>query len=352
MRKVVISFDKMKVEIGLILTVTISSCLGAMIETRQRDISCADIKTAEGFEFSHGCHAGSQIYVYGNETLIAFAKIGIKFDPPEEGININNDSFFTRHCQGLQMKCITSEESPNGKVHVKESRLTYNVIGKPMTCCTKQREEVLNTPWGLIIGVSLFVFVLICIGVFCWCYFKARKKQHEGVEVQEVTVHDLDQNHNSIGMSELQSAVGPNGGVENKQDTTLKSVVPSTDPQAGAETPQAPGLDCNVCKEGTQPSKDEEISVPDGPSNQRDMHRLMEKQNGRTHGDRGPEDDEKEREPLLPVQRAAIQPSDMTGEAADLVRKGGLNPDQVCRKSPAPDTGVDSAPEELQYKKN
>lgn len=190
----------------------------------------------------------------------------------------------------------------------------------------------------------------------------------EGRGVQEVGSGAMDttQLNGGIELSEIPASDGSGENVI-EQDDTLESVY-SNDPKADGETPPSFSLIRSLRNEGIQPTANSDISAPDVsrasihqavngslrddpggyPEGVNDNKgkgnvRIREIPNGRTRGDRGPEDDENdEGQPLMSDQRAANQSFDMTGGAVALVDKRGFDPDPVSRCSTAPDTDVES----------
>ncbi|XP_070704202.1 uncharacterized protein [Pempheris klunzingeri] len=383
----------MILQIILFSGILTQSSILATLQCQQRNTSCNDIKTSDGFKFWHESPEGSEIFVYHNKTVIAHAKLGNQTLYPAQVVSMDSHSVTTRHCQDLQVQCIV----PNGKFIVKEICVEYKIIEK------MKNPVDLPTPWALIIAVSLCVLALIGIIVICflWINYRSWKRdlitQHgaapvsqltfsrylltrlrrrssqpeeirQGIELQDRTADDLETQHNTasgIRQSQSLSATLPRGSEENinEQDDTLRSVhVDSIDPEADGTTPPSLSLNHNH-NEGIQLSKNGDTCAPDGhgASHHRGMNRNMrddpggvndnkgketvcEMHNGWTRGDCGPEDHENEGQPLLSSQRAAIQGFDMTGEAAALVNKRVFDQDQVSRCSTALDTDVESTP--------
>ncbi|XP_031723845.1 uncharacterized protein LOC116394717 isoform X2 [Anarrhichthys ocellatus] len=357
-------------------------CTANSLECPRTNISCKDIITADRFTFLHRCLKGSEIFVFDNRTLVAFAVLGSQTTKHLNETIIGNHSVDTIDCRDLKIKCMV----PIGEFGVHEICVYYKVT------------ETLNVdsfhsprPWSFIISGSVCVVGLIVL-IGGLCYMFRKKKQHdasivsrilphlcisskaemreieqtrnpEGSEVQASTADHLD----TIRLSEI-SATDPREGGENdiEQDNALKSVhVHSIDPTADGKAPQSSGLDRNSSNQGIQPTERGDVIASDGTraSNRRAVSSLRDDPGGVkdndekaidgirevrssrwTVGDRAPEDHGNEGQPLLLNQRAANQCFDMTGKAVALVDKCGFDPDQVSRCSTVPDADVESTP--------
>ncbi|XP_044036752.1 uncharacterized protein LOC122868653 isoform X1 [Siniperca chuatsi] len=355
-------FDKMTFQTHLIPAMIMAFCMGITLGCPQRNLSCNDIKTSDGFKFPYEGPEGSEIFVHYNEIVIAHALLGNhSFTYFNEVMSMDSHSVITRDCRDLQVKCIV----PDGEHYVKETCVNYKITEK----MKNPDPNDLPTQWGLIIGVTFVVIAILGIISILCCYLswkKELKKQQGAATVsqfsflrhlwtsislrkgtsqtdtgetetihhrdQEVTVDDLETQHNNgIRLSEIPSATDPRGSGENdiEEDNTLGSVhVHSIDPKADCKTPQSLSLDRNLSNEGIQPPKNGDTS---SASNHRAMHRNLRDDPGGVNDNKGKD-----------IVRAAIQIFDMTGEAAVLVNKHGFDPDQVSGCSTAPDTDVES----------
>ncbi|XP_074512547.1 uncharacterized protein LOC141780960 [Sebastes fasciatus] len=365
--------------------VVMSFFIGKTQECRQRNTSCSDIQTGEGFQFKHRCPEGSDWTVFDNKSVIAVFGTQRK-NHSEDVIRLDNNSVVTRGCRDLQIKCI----APNGNLRGEESVIDI--------CYDYKITD--GVPDGVAVGVLGVLGVLVLCGfIGMLCYIFWFKKQHDGATVpeflrylwtcsclrneraeapttgdpegrgvQEVRSGALDTTQHNGGI-ELSVISASDGNGENviEQDDTLESVH-STDPEADGETPLSFSLNRILRNEGIQPTANGDISAPDvsrasihqavngslrddpggdpegvNDSKGKGNERIGEMPNGRTRGDRGPEDDENdEGQPLMSDQRAANQGFDMTGGAVALVDKRGFDPDPVSRCSTAPDTDVES----------
>ncbi|XP_044036756.1 uncharacterized protein LOC122868653 isoform X3 [Siniperca chuatsi] len=317
-------FDKMTFQTHLIPAMIMAFCMGITLGCPQRNLSCNDIKTSDGFKFPYEGPEGSEIFVHYNEIVIAHALLGNhSFTYFNEVMSMDSHSVITRDCRDLQVKCIV----PDGEHYVKETCVNYKITEK----MKNPDPNDLPTQWGLIIGVTFVVIAILGIISILCCYLSWKKelKHHRD---QEVTVDDLETQHNNgIRLSEIPSATDPRGSGENdiEEDNTLGSVhVHSIDPKADCKTPQSLSLDRNLSNEGIQPPKNGDTS---SASNHRAMHRNLRDDPGGVNDNKGKD-----------IVRAAIQIFDMTGEAAVLVNKHGFDPDQVSGCSTAPDTDVES----------
>ncbi|XP_037648124.1 uncharacterized protein LOC119501664 isoform X2 [Sebastes umbrosus] len=324
-----------------------------------------------------------------------------------EVIRLDNNSVVTRKCRDLQIECIVRNTLIlTGNLQGEESvidicddyKITEKLKNLDPSYPTTPQNLTNGVPVGVAVGVTVGVLlgVLVLCGIIgMLCYIFWFKKQHDGATVpeflrylrtcsclrnergeapktgdpegrgvQEVGSGALDttQHNGGIELSVI-SASDRRGENVIEQDDTLESVH-SNDPKAVGETPPSFSLNHILRNKGIQPTANGDISAPD--MNRASIHqavngslrddpggvndskgkgnvRIREMPNGRTRGDRGPEDDENdEGQPLMSDQRAANQGFDMTGGAVALVDKRGFDPDPVSRCSTAPDTDVES----------
>ncbi|XP_076607758.1 uncharacterized protein LOC143333564 isoform X2 [Chaetodon auriga] len=318
-------------------------CIGKSLECLQRNTSCNDIKTINGFKFLHEGPEGSEVFVSDDQqTVIAHAKLANQsFDFTSEVRSMDKHSVITTACRDLKVSCIVHSE--NG--YITEFCLDFKIIGEKMLPGGQP------TPWNLIIGASSGVLIaaLGVIGVLCY------KTQLGTATVSQFRSllscarsgnFQAEREQERAGQGEELSVPDPPEDVS-EQDSTLESVL-------------VVSLDHNLNDEEIQPPENGNTMTPEisRATNHRAMHRNLgddpggvndnkgkdiprEMPNGRTHGDCD-EDDEAEERALLLCQRADIRGSDMTGEVAALVNKRDFEPDQVSGCSTAPDTDVES----------
>ncbi|XP_071328632.1 uncharacterized protein [Trachinotus anak] len=335
-------------------------CVGTI--EYQRNISCSDVQTDNGFNFSHECPVGSEISASYNKTQIAVAMPGKKPDYSPEVISMDDRSVVTRECRDLNVKCVSFGQ------HVKETWVFFKVIGEI-------KNPGLQTPWSLIVVLA---GMLVFIGWLVWCFMSWKKEmimQHRAATVPGFFTHlchscccregkskgELPETADT-SMVEIPSATEPHGSGENdtEQVATLEAVeVHSIDSKPDGKTPHTNSLDHNLNTEGIQPTENGDISAPD--DNRAAHHRAMNRNlrddpggrdwvmnteihSGCVRGDHGPDDHEAEGESLLWNERANIQGPDMTSEAIALVNKCGFGPDQVSGHFDAPNTDVESMP--------
>ncbi|XP_065821185.1 uncharacterized protein [Labrus bergylta] len=328
----------MKGKMCLFLTLMISPCLGRSLGCPQKIISCKELKSADGFSYSHECSDANKIFVDQNETKIARYMSG-RYEYLHPWMNLNKTSFFTKNCTDLRIKCTV----PSGR-HVEDVCLSYKIYENLPTPVTNDSSE--NIPPSVSKDLKLVLFIgsvgvaAFFLAVLCW---------RKNACLKKTLWAQMDGNHRAV-FKLMQPAIGQHAADQNGRNSMLESVqVQSIDSQADGETPQTPqtqSLD-NIYNNGTQLSKVGGIDVPDGVSELRSMHRNLrddpggvtdgkekdidenrDMQNGRPLVERGPKEDENERKPLIPSQGDSIARSDMTGEAAALVDKSCPDPDQ------------------------
>ncbi|XP_018560074.1 uncharacterized protein LOC108902620 [Lates calcarifer] len=383
-----VSFDKMSFVISIVAVLMITSCVSPL-EYSQRNVSCHDIKTHNGFKFSHECSTALEISAYHNETAIATVKNDI-FKHLPAVIHMDSTSVVTKECRDLKLICIirngdkvkeivqilkTTEENPD-EPYVPWSTIICLTLGgvigitAVLSCCyISWKKEMKNqqgpaTPSGFLRYLVTCCFLRKGISQGPFCPETRETRNHAGSETQEDTNGDLRIQPRDISLIERSSAIESHQSGENEQDGTLEAVcVPSIDSKTDGETPHTHSLDHNWNDEGIQPTKNGGISAPgdnrashhraknrnlrDDPggvnyNKRKDLVRIMEGHNGCVQFDCGPEVHKTEGQPLL-VNRANIQASDKTGEAVSLVNKRDFDPDQVSRCSTVPDTDVESA---------
>ncbi|XP_045897631.1 uncharacterized protein LOC123965100 isoform X2 [Micropterus dolomieu] len=314
----------MTLQMFLISTIIVPLCRGLTLGCPQRNLSCNDIKTANGFKFLNKCPEGSEIFVHYNETVIAHAAPGNLHFDADLVMSMGNLSVITRHFRELEVKCIT----PDRGTFVKETCVNYKLT-------TEFLEESDLPTQGVLIFCVAFLFGVMALFLMIWCCVFQKKELKKGT---------------SQGAKGETEETRPNAGSVVLEVTAddLDSVI-SIDPRADGKTPQSLSLDCNLSNEGIQLPKNGDTCTPDAnsASNYQAMYRNLRDDpggkdnatvmhNGQTLGDDGREDQENEGQPLLSNQRAAIQGFDMTGEAAALVNKHGFDQDQVSGCSTAP----------------
>ncbi|XP_041813083.1 uncharacterized protein LOC121620909 [Chelmon rostratus] len=334
-------------------------CIGGSLGCKQRNISCEDIKTPDGFKYLHDplcnfSNEGSEISVEDNEHTMMARLDHQSLEHVAEVRSMDKNSVITSHCQDLHVTCVISD----GKGSVEDFCFNYIITGKG-----EMMPSGSSTPWALIIGVS-FAVALIAVAGFVgvlWYKKQLRAATHKFSSLLAVRPGIFQTREEEAGLGGIQSASVSHRSGENvtEQDDTLESVL--VDSTADDNPAQSLSLDHNLCNEEIQPSENGDTVAPDvnRATNHRAMHRNLgddpggvndnkgkdiprEMHNGWNVGDCG-EDHEDEGRALLFSQRAAIQSSDMTGEAAVLVNKRDFEPDQVSRCSTAPDTDVESA---------
>ncbi|XP_070837637.1 uncharacterized protein [Chaetodon trifascialis] len=314
-----------------------------MTECFQRNTSCNDIKTINGFKFLHEGPEGSEIFVYDDQTVIAHAELTSQsFKFVKEVSSMDQYSVITTACKDLKVKCIV----PHGRDFVREFCLDYKITADKMLPSGSP------TPWKLIIGASFGVVVLIAVLVIIWvlCY----KTQlgtatvsllRKLLSCERPGTFQAEMGQEGAGLRGEPSGPDPHEDFT-EQDNTLESVFVDS-------------LDRNLSDEEIQPPENGNTSTAEisRATNHRAMHRNLgddpggvnnnkgkdvsrEMPNGRTHGDCDEDDDEGRA--MLLHQRAAIRGSDVTAEAAALVNKRDFEPVQVSRCSTAPDTDVES----------
>ncbi|KAM6914158.1 uncharacterized protein PEZ65_014617 isoform 2-T2 [Lycodopsis pacificus] len=329
------------------------SCTANSLECPRTNISCKDIYSGDRFTFLHRCPKGSEISVFDNKTLVAYAVLGNQMTNHLNEVIIGDHSVDTRDCRDLKIRCMV----PIGETGVDEICLDYKVTGEAMretpTPTLMPTPTPTPTPRNHIISWSVFGFagLMVLIGVFG--YISWKKKQHVASIGSWILRHmrisspaEMRQTEQTR-LSEV-SARHPLEGGENdtEQDNALESVhVPSIDPTADGKAPQSSGLDRNSSYQGIQPT----ASLRDDPGGMKDndgkaIDGIREVCSRWTVGDRAPEDHGNEGQPLLSNQRAANHGFDMTAKAVALVDKRGIDPDQVSRCSPVPDADVESTP--------
>ncbi|XP_041634425.1 uncharacterized protein LOC121503893 [Cheilinus undulatus] len=414
----------MNAKMCLFWTLTVALHVGAMQSCTQKNTTCEELKSQNGFMYLHECPDKSQIYVTQNETKIAVANFGPNSNTSQclrEGMSLDYTAFYMGECQDVHIKCV----SPFGEKYVKDSCLTYTITEKPKVLPST------DLPLGPIVGVSVAVIVLGGIaGLLCWCFFIKKRAQPatpllfsrvcttkgvseigeagdqrptDGISAHSSTDPELDVAANQDAQNklrEIQSEIGLSETEENEKNSDLESNV---DSQTDREDPKSLREDLIIIDE-TQSSENENKTVPGRASSHRPMHRHLRgdpggvtynkaedsvsiggTQNRRTHddggleeeetegaplppssgptewsaahestdfgadvaayqnaqnkigdpqnrpllADRSSEEDETEGDPLLPSSGAAIQFSDMTGEAETLVDGAASPPDQA-----------------------
>ncbi|XP_034749070.1 uncharacterized protein LOC117957442 [Etheostoma cragini] len=276
-------------------------CISITQQCPPKNISCNDVKMAQGFKFLYPCPEGGEISVIDNKTLIARAVLAIQsFSYLNEVMSMDNHSLVTRDCRELRVECIFR----NGKNFVEEICVDYKMTEKvknPDSDDSPTPQNLRREKVFLIGGIVLVLGIIGCCYIYCkkkqcgahavsgfFKYLKTRPCLREGIskaemgeteetrhlggrEVQKVTVGDLDtaQANTVNRLSEI-SATYPSGSGENdiKQDDKLGSVQ-SIDPK----TPQSFRLDRNLSNEGLQPNNIGDICTPDKTYNHQTMNR-------------------------------------------------------------------------------
>ncbi|CAK6963133.1 uncharacterized protein LOC122966098 isoform X3 [Scomber scombrus] len=297
----------------------LSTSYSETLECLQRNISCCDIKTADGFKFKFGLTEGMTVtytYVNDKETLIAYAGPSKREFQPSEVVSMDNSTVVRRHCNDTKVKHILRK----GK-HVTEHCVVYETTEKMENCDRKDSPK----PPGLIIGVAVgvLVAVLCAIMVCSWKRYLEHLRTYCGHK-QPISRED-------------------GGGEETSDDST-----------ADGRIRQTLSLDYNLNDVRIEQSKNGNLNAPgvNGAPNHRAMNRNMrDDPGGDTRGQctawsserHGSKDHVIEGQPLLSTENAPDPDLNTAGvSVAALVYKCDFDPDQVHRCSTVPDTDVKS----------
>lgn len=298
------------------------------------NVSCADIKTNNGFKFPYNCFQPSQDRSTGHWVEISDNEIKIAHGPPfkhsHQVTNMTDNSITTTECRGLHERCTVIGDKV--KEHCRDYVITENMSLKspdpspaPNPTDPPPGEPLVKKPpWvGWLIAGIIVIVVIVGITIVILCRRKKKvKKLCKNLPVCLRLRTSQAERETAKETGEQLSAADQQARDDNHQNGKLEGVYThSIDRAPGGETPPSSGLDRTL---RIQESK-----------KIRDVH------SGRACGDRGPED-ENGGQPLLQNQRAASP--DMTGGAV-LVNELGFGTQQVIWSSTAPpDADVESTP--------
>lgn len=256
-------------------------------------MSCSDIKIQGGFNFSHGCPVGAEVFVSDNEILIAKAELGKPYELLREVV-MDNNSVITKECRALKIKCII----PHG-IYLEETRLILQPIEgikkpDPDASSPERLSSGGNLVWIVFFSVIFGIIGIIGI-IVLYCRYLSWKREMNVTRRREaatfcgfctdlVTHCALRKQISCTGCSEtgetssaeVQSAPEPHGSGENdvEQDDPLGTVhVHSIVSGSDCKTPHTRSLDRNSSNGGICPTNDAGIIALD--DNRAHYHRAM-----------------------------------------------------------------------------
>lgn len=142
--------------------------LGTSEACQQKNISCSQIKTADGFNFQLDCPEGSEITVSNNtKTVIGHVKLGV-FNHTDDVIKMTINSVTTGECKDLTVKC--SMLDVQGKAH--DKCLLYKV-----TVDVEGRVSLgVGAKFGISIG-TIAIIIIIIIAIIFFLFYNSWKKK-------------------------------------------------------------------------------------------------------------------------------------------------------------------------------
>ncbi|XP_069380509.1 uncharacterized protein [Paralichthys olivaceus] len=345
------------------------------VDILRKNVSCAELKTSDGFEYKYDHPGGADINIYQNKTKIGFWENGNKPIHLTEVIRLDNNSVITEKCSDLQIQVLKYEAQL-----VKENwfyflvavsvNLTVNTMKPdPETPPSHDYNRKLIMSVGAdgavgAVGAFGAVGLIVVIVLFC-CYmsWKLKMKRQQkaatcseyfrylrtrypikkqspttpaessgtgetrGSEIQEASAATESQ-QNGISLVEYVSATDPRGSGENgvEQDSSHGSM------HVVSIHPQSNGLDHKLRNEEIQSTSNEDLNTPD-------VDRASP--HGEINSVRNMRDDPGGNKECVGVD---IPDSDMIAEAEPLVNKSGYGQDHVGRSFATPGTDVESKP--------
>ncbi|KAK2833327.1 hypothetical protein Q5P01_017216 [Channa striata] len=191
----------MKSSMCLIIVIAMTLYISRTLGCLQRNASCENIKTPDGFKFPFNCPAGMEVSAFINDTVAAHADLHAKtYNFSSDVVSMNDSVIVMRQCRDLKIHCVL-----NNGPYVDESCENYNV------------KEVLNhpdlqKPRILKISVSVGVIVVFCITGILFGVIKKiwRKKTAQGETAETRSLYLC--------------GCGENYVREHEQDSTLSTV--------------------------------------------------------------------------------------------------------------------------------
>ncbi|MEQ2211788.1 hypothetical protein XENOCAPTIV_016284, partial [Xenoophorus captivus] len=135
--------------------------LGCLLE----NITCTDIRVAEGFRFKHQCPEGSEISVEATDkTHLAMADLRKQsFSHVADIVKMDNHSVITKNCQDLIITCtiVTENLVHLGEkcVNITTSSELFNIFSSLYVHCFCHLDFA---------AIPIFVFSALLISYCCW----------------------------------------------------------------------------------------------------------------------------------------------------------------------------------------
>ncbi|XP_027897301.1 uncharacterized protein LOC114159538 isoform X4 [Xiphophorus couchianus] len=214
----------------LILFVRILQIYAAS-ECKSKNITCTEIRVAEGFRYEHECPEGSEIALERNNKMnfgsADLRKQLFNFLPPV--VKMDNHSVITEDCQDLNITCTLTTE--NLEKLAGEKCVNFKSIpaenfppGNPSVSPGPPIQDERNLGWIAVLVILLVIFGLM--SYYCWknhkrgVIFNCLQRNQEGSGFPIVQTGDLEGQNNA----DVRNGEDPRGCGENDRDA-LQSVM-------------------------------------------------------------------------------------------------------------------------------
>ncbi|XP_032444303.1 uncharacterized protein LOC116736126 isoform X1 [Xiphophorus hellerii] len=317
----------------LILFVRILQIYAAS-ECKSKNITCAEIRVAEGFRYEHECPEGSEIALERNNKMnfgsADLRKQLFNFLPPV--VKMDNHSVITEDCQDLNITCTLTTE--NLEKLAGEKCVNFKSIpaenfppGNPSVSPGPPIQHQRNLGWIAVLVILLVIFGLT--SYYCWKNHKrggivnCLQRNQEGSGFPIVQTGDLEGQNNA----DVRNGEDPRGCGENDRDA-LQSVMSGNKGSPNTTTPSDHNPMNGFRKMNEEPGG---INGTKGRGNIRELNGRGAAAHHHT-----------EEQPLLPDQQTANGDFNRSYVAVTLVNELSSNQEPVTRCSATPDADVES----------
>ncbi|XP_029364556.1 uncharacterized protein LOC115047628 [Echeneis naucrates] len=313
-----------------LLVAVVTAVDGSEIGYIQRNITCSNIKTSTGYNFSHECRTAYEISASQNKTKIGHFKPGEKPNISSEVVHIDSSCIITRSCHNLEVCCMNFDHGLT-----KEQRIQFTINEEKDNSDPSLQHDYIGPIVAIAVGVLALLAVVVVAGCSVYRYrSKMRTQQREATFLGFIRhlascfrKANSEAERGEIVENGHCSTVATSPENHTQQDGTLQAVhTHNPDLQPDGRT-NYNSLDHNPNTKGT-PSTKTDISAPasirdinrnlrDDPGGS-DIGKLTQTHSGWVFSNGGPEVREAEGEPLLRNEQPNTRGSDMTAEAIPL----------------------------------